>query len=69
MIHDLQPVFLPVTPADLSAIRAQIADGIAWREGVLTHEQALALLGEVERLQNAVAQRDLRITQLMGILS
>jgi hypothetical protein len=69
MIHDLQPVFLPVTHADLSAIRAQIADGLSWREGVLTHEQALALLSEVERLQNAVAQRDLRITHLMGILS
>lgn len=54
---------------DLKALHAQIADGVTWREGVLTHEQALALLQEVARLRTAVAQRDLRITHLMGIMS
>ena len=69
MIRDLQPIPLPTAQSDLAALREQIVDGITWREGVLTHEQALSLVHEIERLQNAVAQRDFRITQLMGILS
>lgn len=69
MTRDLQPVPLLTTQSDLRALRAQIEDAIPWRDGVLTHDQALSLIREVERLQTAVAQRDLRITHLMGILS
>jgi hypothetical protein len=56
-------------PTDLAAIRAQVEDGVPWRDGVLTYNQAMALLKEVERLRTAVAERNLRITQLIGIMS
>jgi hypothetical protein len=54
---------------DLASIRAQVEDGVPWRDGVLTYNQAMALLKEVERLRTAVAERNLRITQLIGIMS
>jgi hypothetical protein len=69
MIRDLQPVSSKTFPLDLPAIKAQVEDAVPWRDGVLTYNQALALLGEVERLQHAVLERDLRITRLMGMLS
>jgi hypothetical protein len=69
MIHDLRPAPIPAATDDLQALRAQIEDAIPYRDGVLTYEQALALLNEVERLRRAVGERDMRITQLMGILS
>ena len=68
MIRDLQPVH-HTHPLDIPAIKAQVEDAIPWRDGVLTPAQAMALLAEVERLQRAVLERDLRITHLMGILS
>jgi len=69
MIHDLRPAPIPAATDDLLALRAQIEDAIPYRDGVLTYEQALALVNEVERLRRAVGERDMRITQLMGILS
>jgi hypothetical protein len=69
MIRDLQPVLPQNFPLDIPAIKAQVEDAVPWRDGVLTYNQAMALLAEVERLQFAVRERDLRITQLMGILS
>ncbi len=69
MIRDLQPVPPQNLPLDIPAIKAQVEDAVPWRDGVLTYSQAVALLAEVERLQRAVLERDLRITQLMGILS
>jgi len=69
MIRDLQPVLPQNLPLDIPAIKAQVEDAVPWRDGVLTYSQAVALLAEVERLQRSVLERDLRITQLMGILS
>jgi hypothetical protein len=69
MIHELRPAPIPAATDDLQALRVQIEDAIPYRDGVLTYEQALSLLNEVERLRRAVGERDLRITQLMGILS
>jgi hypothetical protein len=69
MIRDLEPVSPQNLPLDIPAIKAQVEDAVPWRDGVLTYDQAKALLAEVERLQRSVLERDLRITQLMGILS
>lgn len=69
MIHDLRPAPIPAATDDLPALRAQIEDAIPYRDGVLSYEQALALVNEVDRLRRAVGERDVRITQLMGILS
>jgi hypothetical protein len=68
MIRDLQPVH-HIYPLDIPALKAQVEDAIPWRDGVLTSAQANALIAEVERLQRAVLERDLRITRLMGMLS
>ena len=65
-----------LSDTDLKALHAQIADGVPWREGVLTAEQASALVSEVLRLRRVVSERDAllvslsrRNEHLMGILS
>ena len=40
-----------------------------WRDGVLTYEQAMRLIAEVERLRALVADQDVAISTLLGILS
>lgn len=69
------PVF-SLSDTDLKALHAQIADGVPWREGVLTAEQASALVSEVLRLRRVVSERDAMLVSmsrrnehLMGILS
>jgi hypothetical protein len=54
---------------DLEAIRAQVEDGVPWRDGVLTHDQAMALLREVERLRTLAAHKDTIIAKLVGVMS
>lgn len=54
---------------DLEAIRAQVEDGVPWRDGVLTYDQALALLREVERLRALVVDKDAIIAKLVGVMS
>ena len=54
---------------DVAFLLAQLEDGLPYRDAPLTYEQARDLLREIVRLQRAVSERDLRITQLMGILS
>lgn len=61
LLERLVGVALPhgeaMTPLDLAAVRCQIAESIPWRDGVLTVEQAEALVAEVERLRaNAEAR-------------
>jgi hypothetical protein len=67
---------LSLSDNDLKALHAQIADGVPWREGVLTAEQASALVLEVIRLRRLVNERDVMLVSLsrrnehlMGILS
>ena len=69
------PVF-SLSDTDLKALHAQISDGVPWREGVLTAEQASALVSEVLRLRRVVSERDAMLVSLsrrnehlMGILS
>jgi hypothetical protein len=66
----------PLPDTDLKALHAQIADGVPWREGVLTAEQAQALVNEVLRLRRLVGEKDAlvaslsrRNAHLMGVLS
>ena len=58
-----------VSPDDLAALRAQLEDAVPWRDGVLTYEQAMRLIAEVERLRALVADKDVAISTLLGILS
>jgi len=65
-----------LSDTDLKALQAQITDGVPWREGVLTAEQASALVLEVIRLRRLVGERDVMLVSLsrrnehlMGILS
>jgi hypothetical protein len=58
-----------VSPDDLAALRAQLEDAVPWRDGVLTYEQAMRLIAEVERLRALVADQDVAISTLLGILS
>jgi hypothetical protein len=54
---------------DLMAIRAQVEDGVPWRDGVLTYSQAMALLKEVERLEKQLREANRTIERLKGMLS
>lgn len=54
---------------DVAFLLTQLEDGLTHCDAPLTYEQARDLLREIVRLQRAVSERDLRITQLMGILS
>lgn len=58
-----------ISPDDLTALRAQLEDAVPWRDGVLTYEQAMRLITEVERLRVLVADKDVAISTLVGILS
>ena len=69
-------IFRPPTAIDADALLAQLRDGISAPDGVLSFEQALALVEEVRRLRSAVAERDgeiddlnRRVGMLMGMLS
>ena len=69
-------IFRPPTAIDADALLAQLRDGISAPDGVLSFEQALALVEEVRRLRSAVAERDgeiddlnRRVRMLMGMLS
>lgn len=64
-----QPNFSPLSSDDLSALRAQLEDAVPWRDGVLTYEQAMCLIKEVERLRLLVVDKDAAISTLVGILS
>jgi hypothetical protein len=72
----------PIVPSlaysdnDLKALQAQVMDGVPWRDGVLTAEQASALVTEVLRLRRLVSEKDAMIVSLsrrnehlVGILS
>ena len=59
----------PISPDDLAALRAQLEDAVPWRDGVLTYEQAMHLIKEVERLRCLVQDKDAAISTLVGILS
>jgi hypothetical protein len=56
-------------PVDFTAIRAQVEDGVPWRDGVLTYSQAMALLKEVERLEKQLREANRTIERLKGMLS
>lgn len=67
---------LSYTDDDLKALQAQVLDGVPWRDGVLTAEQASSLVGEVLRLRRLVADKDVLVASLsrrnehlMGVLS
>ncbi len=67
---------LAYTDDDLKALQAQVLDGVPWRDGVLTAEQASALVTEVLRLRRLVADKDALVASLsrrnehlMGVLS
>jgi hypothetical protein len=64
-----RPSFAPVSPDDLAVLRAQLEDAVPWRDGVLTYEQAMRLIKEVERLRAVVEDKDTAISTLVGILS
>jgi hypothetical protein len=58
-----------MTELDLKALRAQIEDGVPWRDGVLTYQQALTLIEEVERLGSNLREAKAAINRLKGMLS
>ena len=67
---------LAYTDDDLKALQAQVLDGVPWRDGVLTAEEASSLVNEVLRLRRLVGEKDTlvaslsrRNSHLMGILS
>jgi uncharacterized protein (UPF0335 family) len=49
---------------DLDAMKQQIEEAIPWRDGVLTVEQARALIAEVERLRAEVAELELGVATM-----
>lgn len=51
------------------ALRAQLADGVPWKDGVLSFEQAITLLGEVMRLRKQLREANEVINRLKGMLS
>jgi hypothetical protein len=61
---------------DIPALKAQVEDGVPWRDGVLTYQQAMTLIKEIERLRTR--ERTLsgerafllsRIASLMAVMS
>jgi hypothetical protein len=61
--------YTATTAIDVEALHAQLRDGVAVPDGVLTFEQAFALIEEIRRLRNALDERDARVQTLMGMLS
>jgi hypothetical protein len=66
----------PPTTVDVDALHAQLCDGIVAPDGVLTFEQAVALINEVRLLRAFAVERDAnigaleaRVSTLMGMLS
>ena len=54
---------------DLESIKAQVQDGVPWRDGVLTYDQAMWLLCEVFSLRTQVREQKETIERLKGMLS
>jgi hypothetical protein len=68
--------YSPTTSIDVEALHAQLRDGVASPDGVLTFEQAFALVEEIRRLRSALTEREdqierltLRADTLAGMLS
>lgn len=61
--------YTATTAIDVEALHAQLRDGVAVPDGVLTFEQAFALVEEIRRLRNALTEKDAQISKLVGILS
>jgi len=49
---------------NLNEVKQQIEEAIPWRDGVLTVEQARALIAEVERLRAEVAELELGVATM-----
>jgi hypothetical protein len=48
---------------NIDAVKRQIEESIPWRDGVLTVEQAFALVAEVERLRAVVADQQMLLDE------
>lgn len=66
----------PPTTVDVDGLHAQLRDGIVAPDGVLTFDQALALINEIRLLRAFVVERDTQIgaletqvAKLVGMLS
>lgn len=66
----------PPTTLDFEALDAQLRDGIFAPDGVLSFEQALALITEIRLLRSVMAERDaqigalrMQVATLAGMLS
>lgn len=51
---------------DLQAMKAQIEDGVPWRDGVLTYAQAMDLIREVERLRERLNGKQAEVSFLLS---
>lgn len=54
----------PPSTVDIEALHAQLHDGIVAPDGVLTFEQALALINEIRLLRALLVERDAQVASL-----
>ena len=54
---------------DLESIKAQVQDGVPWRDGVLTYDQAMWLICEVFALRKQLREANEVVERLKGMLS
>ena len=54
---------------DLNRLREALKDASPHRDGVLTFEEAMALLGEVMRLRGQLREANEAINRLKGMIS
>jgi hypothetical protein len=50
--------YSPTTSIDVEALHAQLRDGVASPDGVLSFEQAFALVEEIRRLRSAFTEQE-----------